>query len=119
VRKIKFRAKDRETGEWVYSGKFGLAEFFYGIEDGQLDGETLGEYIGLPDKNGKEIYEGDWLKWSDNFFKIIYDTFNGCWYGEPHIDNPFIGILTARSFPKSEIIGNIYQDSHLLDKSEV
>lgn len=69
----------------------------------------LMQYIGKKDAKNKEIYEGDWLKWGDDFYWVDWDEFNGCWYGEPHLDNINIGILTAHSFKDTEITGNIFE----------
>ena len=57
MREIRFRAKRKDTGEWLYWNL--LDGFSYPKEI--IDEDTVGQYTGLKDKNGKEIYEGDIL----------------------------------------------------------
>ncbi|MGE7932156.1 YopX family protein [Viridibacillus arvi] len=80
--------------------------------------ESVGEYTGLKDKNGREIYEGDILNCQDECHPFVKNwngqvkMIDGGWFCEIGENKIFIGY----SEDEVEVIGNIYEHPHLLNE---
>ena len=124
MREIKFRGKTPEE-EWVYGSYISRKQKHY-LYDLMFDNKnrkkavmrkSIGQYTGLKDKNGKEIYEGDILAAPHTYnIEIIYK--NGGFLMEFFDD---IGEKCEYHLNKElieqddlEIIGNKYENPELL-----
>lgn len=81
MRTIKFRGKRLDNGEWIYGSYVPHYNFFGTIKDEMVDENgnlfevapsTVGQYTGLKDKNGKEIYEDDILLDESGAYAVVY-----------------------------------------------
>jgi uncharacterized phage protein (TIGR01671 family) len=123
TREIKFRAWDTERK--IMTEDFGLKDFDgdYFIPDGvnlvfdrERKNAELMQYTGLLDRNGKEIYEGDILKITDENTPgtVIWDAHLAAyyiqWVGEGVADR----LCDYRQHNTPEIIGNVYETPNLL-----
>ena len=137
MRQIKFRGKGTDEGKWIHGdlcaylfdrakelitcihiGKKGyIRNGFY-----QVDPSTVGQYTGLNDCNGKEIYEGDIIKvdelampceviWYDKTasFQLRYHIKGGF-----NIPKDALGLWVQDYKSVITVVGNIHDNPELI-----
>lgn len=133
--KILFRGKSAENGEWFigqllhFKSHVSEKELNVIVEGCEWDDsnewfnigrrakvvpETVGQYIGLNDRQDKPIFEGDIVEVGvrDDVFLVKYDVDDAIWFVSNCNDN-----LTFREDISSYsciVIGNIYDNPELL-----
>ena len=131
MREIKFRGKRVDNGEWVY-GDLLHHDNRVGMHNQLNDGtmsvcdvntDTVGQFTGLLDKNGKEIYEGDIVEaWSAGVKAIgkVTQRIDGLWLIYPAWQNKRFYYFQPNGNGEDsvEIIGNIYDNPELLEVSQ-
>lgn len=124
MRTIKFRTYSETAKDFAYQGTSDLEtiqSFFFHYGDCEIQ-----QFTGLIDKNGKEIYEGDFLYDPETgdegndisaSYVVEFKEDWGCWV----IDNSFkrdgshyAGIVGYFGYENLEVIGNIHENPELL-----
>ena len=132
MREIKFRAWDKGLKRMIYLSEptvenddfsgivFKLRDYFVSaFSSDRIEDLELMQYTGLRDKNGREIYEGDIVRFKDWWDEemvgevrysekdMAFTIVNDFWDGFP--------IMYADDL---EVIGNIYENPELLKEAE-
>lgn len=127
MREILFRGKRTDNGEWVFGD---LVHFpdrtkIDTHKNGQpwrgydVDPDTVGQFTGLTDKNGKRIFEGDIVRNADGYlFSAQYP------FAVKFCDGDFCGdaggfvYISGEEFRYCEAIGDIHDNPELLEVDE-
>ena len=144
MREVLFRGK-KDDGEWVYgsfcmdaleqfNGLCGVDGFIRLYDKGkgkmqtyEVDRETVGQYTGLMDKNGKRIFEGDivaqnWYDYDeprdDSFGKVVFCEYD-CSFSVMDVNKDgFMPLGRCGSYHwEVEVIGNIHDNPELLEEA--
>ena len=142
-REIKFRGKMIPENEWIFGtilripsppvcfGKSETDKYYiqfpdprympdwnmpYKMVQGEVNPETIGQYTGLHDKNGKEIYEGDIVRIivNNNIEKICRVEFKNGIFGVMFSKNKELTAFPHFCNTTFEVIGNEYDNPELL-----
>lgn len=128
MRELKYRGKSLHTNEWIYGTPvFKGDKAFIENDNGTFDEvsvDTMGEYAGIKDKNGKPVYEGDIFtpdsKYEDESGIVYFDedkvknTNNAhglClnWYINDDCLKKYLKWSDHKMILDGEITGNIYR----------
>lgn len=117
MREIKFRGKDVLTGKWAYGDlvhnkKITETDLVDRTMVGgyEVDPDTVGQFTGLCDAEGEEIYEGDILRegYTGYTFQVVYDAPEFCFKANDY------GYRFLNHFENFEVAGNIHDNLELL-----
>lgn len=128
------RGKRIDNGEWVYWNRYGRITDINGeptkteidiptllpyptyISDLPIiNDETVGDYTGLTDKNGKRIFEGDIISGRGDTYKVVFDRGVFRTENSRYTTRLYVAIHMEKI---DEVIGNVYDNFELLEEGE-
>lgn len=129
-RQIKFRGKNIHTGEWLYGDYHREGKTHYITKPGDylreyapiefiVDEKTVGQFTGMLDKNGKEIYEGDVVlqqAYSGKKPMLVRFEHGAFVTGEHSGSSTAIRPMLIQK--RCEVLGNIYDNPGLISKKQ-
>lgn len=110
-REILFRGKRTDNGEWIEGDLIHLPLGIAILANGYayIDSDTVGQYTGLKDKNGRKIFEGDVIKESryGETYCVIWEN-GGFWCSSANAGRIGRDICDFVFDYTAEVVGNIH-----------
>lgn len=137
MRTITFRGKVKHDGRWVYGsllvygdGEHNIFEqrkHNYKLDSYNVEPETVGQFSGLTDQNGKEIYEGDIITLKGDYPRVVlWDKMSWALMPTEYYHDEYFWVMNLQHpgldwweeyADEFEIIGNIYENPDMLKGS--
>ena len=135
MREILFRGKRADNGEWFY-GYYTNARYYLDKKEmhiifeqdvevyphsefaggEEVIPETVGQYTGLTDKNGRKIFEGDIVRYGDTIHRVVFEQRNGtAYFGLVYSSFETLPFGHYQDLKQIKVIGNIYDNPELLE----
>lgn len=134
MREILFRGLHRRKGEkvklngmpvesmWVYGGycqynaERGIIYQKEPFNKFSVYADSVGQYTGLTDKNGKMIFEGDIIKGKEKAtYAIGYSDATAGFYAKATLPQKILPCMNIGTMKHYEVIGNIHDNPELLE----
>ena len=136
-REILFRGKRVDNGEWVYGSYVICLDeddhrelhliippdtemYRFDFSGGcYVTSESVGQFTGLTDKNGKKIFEGDIVAYQDYdklFFSGVVEYLKETAMFVVRFKQGFIYYFMSNRLDNVEVIGNIFDNAELLQE---
>ena len=124
MRTIKFRGKSTLTDEWFYGDLVHSADkkrtaILVNDKDSydecEVVPETVGQFIGLYDCDGKEIFEGDILDFNGITVEVRFVRGVFAFLANGNLDDELCGDCRTDLFAK--VVGNIYENLNILKET--
>ena len=124
MREILFRGKRTANGKWVEGYAFNqrnpanIEESYIRVHETDFNviPETIGQYTGLTDKNGRKIFEGDIVRYCDTIHQVVFEQRNTtAYFGLVYSEIETMPFGHYQDLKQIEVIGNIHDNPELLE----
>ena len=129
-REILFRGKRTDNGEWIKGFLFSTIDHTYIAYRNQYDDdlffspeavfiealpETVCQYTGLTDRNGRKIFEGDIIQFEKKKYSVVWLDGTASFAAKPFEDGRCRPCMNCGTMKVSEVVGNIFDSPELLE----
>ena len=127
MREILFHGKRADNGEWVEGDLLQIKYYNKPIIECKIMPqtpvssaypvlpETVGQYTGLTDRNGKRIFEGDIVRYGDTIHQVVFEQRNTtAYFGLIYSEIETMPFGYYQDLKQIEVIGNIHDNPELL-----